>query len=190
MFVGIDQSLTHFAAISIAGPEDPEYRLLVVKPKTHGPRRLWELRDALSDWLDEGGKPTAIAMESYGFSSQKAAVLGELGGMVKLALLDLYGLDSELSYPALPTPQQLKMFAGLPGNAKKNLVLKAVFQKWGIDFNDDNEADAYVLAKIACSLVHGARFEYEKKVLAKIKVHAEWEQPKLSPSRPRRTSSG
>lgn len=194
-YVGIDQSLTHFAAAAIRGPEDDAEELLEMKPKTKGARRLWELRDGLSDWLAKLGAELPvehIVMEGYAFSRQMGHVLGECGGMVKLALLDLYGVESQLAYPSIPTTQQLKMFCGLAGNAQKNLVLKAVFKKWGKDFADDNVADAYALAKIACSLSTGARFEYEKAVLAKIKVHAEWEPPKLSPRRPaaRRTSSG
>jgi len=194
-YVGIDQSLTHFAAAAIRGPEDDSENMLVIKPKSKGARRLYDIRDELTEWLstiyaEEG--IDHIVMEGYAFSRQMGHALGECGGMIKLALLDTFGYENELGYPTIVTPQQLKMFCGLAGNAQKNLVLKAVFQKWGKDFADDNEADAYALAKIACSLSTGARFEYEKKVLAKIKVHAEWEPLKLSPSRPaaRRTSSG
>ncbi|HET7110166.1 MAG TPA: hypothetical protein VFI41_04800 [Gemmatimonadales bacterium] len=163
-----------------------------MKPKTRGVRRLWDLRDGLQDWLAKlmvEAPIEHIVMEGYGFSSQKGVVLGELGGMVKLALLDEFGVENQLAYPSIPTSQQLKMFCGLPGNAQKNLMLKAVFKKWGKDFGDDNEADAYALAKVACSLKLGPRFEYEKTVLAKIKVHAEWEPQKLSPRRPRSRSS-
>jgi len=192
MFVGIDQSLTAFAAVALKGPEDEDPNVLFIKPKTKGVRRLWDLREALSAWLESMSTPEHIVLEGYAYSSTMGHALGECGGMVKLALLDLYGVDDQLSYPSIPTTQQLKMFCGLPGNAKKNLMLKAVYQKWGVDFDDDNKADAYGLAKIACSLSTGARFEYEKHVLAKIKVHAEWEAPKmsLSPRRPRSRSSG
>lgn len=167
--------------------------MLVMKPKTKGARRLWELRDGLVEWVSklQAEAPVKhIVMEGYGFSSQKGVVLGELGGMVKLALLDHFGVEEQIAYPSIPTSQQLKMFCGLAGNAQKNLMLKAVYKKWGKDFADDNEADAYALAKIACSLTLGARFEYEKTVLAKIKEHSEWEPPKLSPRRPRSKSSG
>lgn len=192
-YVGIDQSLTHFAACAIRGPEDDNEEMLVMKPKVKGARRLWELRDGLVEWITKLPYPPTvehIAMEGYAFSRQMGHTLGECGGMTKLALLDAYGPESIVAYPSIPTTQQLKMFCGLPGNAQKNLMLKAVFKKWGKDFNDDNEADAYGLAKIACSLTLGARFDYEKAVLAKIKVHAEWEPPKLSPRRPRSKSSG
>jgi len=189
MYVGIDQSLTNFAAAAIKGPDDQDPLLLTVKPKTHGPRRLWELREALSAWLENMTEPAHIVMEGYAYSRQMGHVLGECGGMVKLALLDLYGVENQLAYPTIPTTQQLKMFCGLPGNAQKNLMLKAVLKKWGMDFNDDNQADAYGLAQMSASLMLGARFEYEKAVLAKLKVHAEWEVPKLRPSSRARKSS-
>lgn len=190
MYLGIDQSLTTFAACIIKGQDDADPDMLVIKPKTKGARRLFEIDEQFAYWVGGRGPIEHIAMEGYAFSRQMGHALGELGGVIKTRLLDEYGPDCQLSYPSIPTPQQVKMFAGLPGNAQKNLVLKAVFKKWGVDFNDDNEADAFVLAQIACSLQLGARLEYEKKVLAKIKVHAEWEPLKLSPRRPRRTSSG
>lgn len=188
-FIGIDQSLTTFAACCLIGEKDPMPAMLVIKPKTRGARRLWELRHTLSEWLVQF-QPDHIVMEGYAFSRQMGHSLGECGGMTKLALLDAYGPDEVLAYPTIPTTQQLKMFAGLPGNAQKNLVLKAVLKKWGHDFNDDNEADAYVLAQIACSLTLGARLEYEKNLLAKLKVHTEWEPPKPSRSLARSRSSG
>lgn len=157
--------------------------MLLVRPKSKGARRLHDLRDELVNWLGTLGPIEQITMEGYAFSRQMGHMLGECGGMIKLGLLDTFGVENKLAYPTIPTSQQLKMFAGLPGNAQKNLVLKAVLKKWGHDFNDDNEADAYVLAQIACSLTLGARLEYEKKVLAKLTEHAEWEPPKLQTTR-------
>jgi crossover junction endodeoxyribonuclease RuvC len=193
VFVGIDQSLTNFAAVALKGSDDPEPVHLTVKPKSKGVRRLWDLREELSAWLERLGPVEHITMEAYAFRQQMGHSLGECGGMVKLALADLYGLENQNAYPSIVKIQHLKMFAGLAGNAQKNLILKAVFQKWGQDYNDDNLADAYVLAQIAASLTIGARFEYEKTVLAKIAEHTEWELPKSSPRRTtaaKRTSSG
>lgn len=178
-------------AIRVIGDEEPV--LLTLKPRTYGPRRLWELRDGLVEWLTKLQVEMPIdhiVMEGYAFSRQMGHALGECGGMAKLALLDTFGLDAQLAYPTIPTTQQMKMFAGLPGNAKKQLILKAVWQKWKVDFNDDNLADAYVLAQIAASLELGARLEYEKKVLAKLKVNSEWEPPRLTATRPKTRSSG
>lgn len=187
-FVGIDQSLTAFAAAAVRAPGDTEPSILLVRPRTRGARRLWDLRDCLVDWLGGLGDVAHVSMEGYAFSRQMGHALGECGGMTKLALLDAYGPDALLAYPTIPTPAQLKMFVGLAGNAKKNLMIKAVFQKYGMDFDDDNVADAFVLAQISASLELGARFEYQQKVLAKIGVHAEWEQPTPQRLRPSRTA--
>ena len=35
------------------------------------------------------------------------------------------------------------------GHAKKNLMLLKVYKNWGIEFDDDNLADAYSLARMA-----------------------------------------
>lgn len=192
-YVGIDQSLTNFAAVAISGPKDTEPRELLYKPKLSGVRRLHSIQEHLVDWLKdiEFAMPIRhITMEGYAYSRQMGHALGECGAAVKLALLDWFGPERQLAYPSIPTAGQVKMFVGLPGNAQKNLVLKAVYKKYGVDFSDDNLSDAYVLAQMACSLTLGARLEYEKKVLSNVKAHTEWESPKLpSPRQPRIKSS-
>jgi hypothetical protein len=36
-----------------------------------------------------------------------------------------------------------------PGNTKKEMLPKEIFKRWGVDFDDMNIAEAYVLARIA-----------------------------------------
>jgi crossover junction endodeoxyribonuclease RuvC len=58
--------------------------------------------------------------------------------------------ENNVSFNIVP-PKTLKVFiAGKGnGNCKKNLILKEVYKKWGVDFTDDNLADAYGLARYA-----------------------------------------
>ncbi len=46
-------------------------------------------------------------------------------------------------------PGTLKKFVTGDGRAKKDLMLLKVYKKWGVEFDDDNLADAYSLARFA-----------------------------------------
>lgn len=46
------------------------------------------------------------------------------------------------------TPSQLKKFISGKGNCKKDLVILNVFKKYNVEFDNDNLADAFVLAKM------------------------------------------
>ena len=52
----------------------------------------------------------------------------------------------------LVTPSQLKKFATGKGNVDKNVVIKEVYKRFGIDTDDDNTADAVVLGYIGLAL--------------------------------------
>ena len=102
-----------------------------------------------------------IAMEGYAFGSQMANMLGELGGMVKLTIHDRYKIQ-----PLVVPPTSLKKFVtGKGTGVKKNQMLLSVYKKWGVEFDDDNAADSYALARIAAG--HFS-LEYEKEVYEKL----------------------
>lgn len=189
--------MTAFAGVAVRGTDDEKPELLLLRSKQHGPRRMSELRYFFTAWLStllETAPIAHVAMEGYANGARFGReAMGAIGEATKLWLFDTLG-DSEQSYPSIVEPMQLKSFIDLarPGQGKKQLILKALLQKYNVDFDDDNIADAYVLAQIAASLELGARFEYQKKVLAKIKVHAEWTPltaSPLIPTRPRGRSS-
>ena len=43
----------------------------------------------------------------------------------------------------------LKKYATGKGTAKKQEMLLQIYKRWGVEFNDDNAADAYALARLA-----------------------------------------
>jgi Holliday junction resolvasome RuvABC endonuclease subunit len=101
-----------------------------------------------------------VAMEGYAFGSQMANMLGELGGMVKLTLLD-FGI-----YPLIVPPTNLKKYVTGKGNGiSKSQMLLYVYKKWGVDFTDDNAADSYALARLVAGMHETA---YEKEVYDKL----------------------
>jgi Holliday junction resolvasome RuvABC endonuclease subunit len=166
--IGIDQSLTGFAlsAVSIAEPE--KHITWVYKSPYFGIERLADIRQWLIDTLDyvsDGHGIVDIAMEGSVLASHSALVLGELAAVVKMAIYDYFGEDENCRYPLKIPPMTLKKYAAGKGNAKKQEMLMQIYKRWGIEFNDDNAADAYALGRLAGKT---ANDEIEKAVAKQI----------------------
>ena len=158
VYVGIDQSYTGFAMTALS--LDGSYHTEVYKSELRGIRRLKDIRHFMIDFLDNF-QVVDIAMEGYAFGSQMANMLGELGGMVKLALLDYNYL-----FPMIVPPTSLKKYACGKGNGvSKSQILLHVYKNFNAEFTDDNAADSYVLAHLVSGM--GTR-KYEKEVYAKL----------------------
>lgn len=153
--IGIDQSLTGFAlsAVSIAEPE--KHLTWVYKSPYFGIERLADIRQWLIDTFDyvsEDHGIVDIAMEGSVLASHAALVLGELAAVVKMSIYDYFGEDESCRYPLKIPPMTLKKYASGKGNAKKQEMLMQIYKRWGIEFNDDNAADAYALGRLAGGL--------------------------------------
>jgi crossover junction endodeoxyribonuclease RuvC len=62
-------------------------------------------------------------------------------------------------------PMTLKKYAAGKGNAKKQEMLLQIYKRWGIEFNDDNAADSYALARLAAGI---AKDKVEEAVVTQI----------------------
>ena len=80
---------------------------------------------------------------SYGSKGEGAAQLAALNYAIRIWLL-LSGFKYDNS-----SPSALKKFVTGKGNCKKNLMLKEVYKKWKVDYEDDNLCDSYSLARMA-----------------------------------------
>jgi Holliday junction resolvasome RuvABC endonuclease subunit len=69
--------------------------------------------------------------------------LGELGGVVRLVLH-----DAGIPFVVVP-PTSLKLFVAGNGSADKDQMRTSTLGKWGVDFDQDDECDAYGLAQVA-----------------------------------------
>jgi crossover junction endodeoxyribonuclease RuvC len=157
VYLGIDQSYSGFA---ITAYQDGNYYTEVFKSDKKGIERLRDIQAYVMDSLYQYPKVTDVAMEGYAFGSQMANMLGELGGMVKLTLLD-FGI-----YPLIVPPTNLKKYACGKGNGvSKSQILLHVYKNWGAEFTDDNAADSYVLAHLVSGSYTRA---YEKEVYLKL----------------------
>jgi len=168
-YVGIDQSYTGFSVVFWM-PDEQEYlsfnRSYPKKKYGDGAERL----HAINSWFrsvidfyqaDFDFQFLGVCMEGYSHGAKNGREqAGELGGLVKMALHDF-----RLT-PTIVPPTSLKKFTTSKGNAAKNEMLLAVYKKWGFEFKDDNEADAFALARLAESIDRGATLKYEAEVIA------------------------
>lgn len=159
--VGIDQSLTGFAfsAVSVESPQ--EHKTWVFKSPYKGVQRLYDIDSFLYERFEElkenGNAIHDIAMEGTVLASQAALVLGELAATVKLFMYMRFN-STDYYYPPMPEicrtplqvpPMTLKKYATGKGTAKKQEMLLQIFKRWGVEFNDDNAADAYALGRLS-----------------------------------------
>ncbi len=148
--IGIDQSLTG-TGVCVLTSNRVETRLLEPSKGLHPVHRLRWFRAEFRALLDPGNGAdprTLVVFEGYGYGAKNSHshALGELGGVLKLALLDA-GLEA-----AVVPPSVLKKFVTGKGNAPKDQVAKELFKRFGVDTLNNNEADAAGLAIIGLGL--------------------------------------
>ena len=98
---------------------------------------------------------------SFGSSGEASAQLAALNYFIRI---NMYYL--KVNFYTI-SPGQLKKYITGNGQAKKNLMLKEVFKRWNVDFNSDNIADAYSLARYALDNYNKGIFEIHKKIKEK-----------------------
>lgn len=171
-FIGIDQSYTGLA-MAVFIPARNHYNVVMGSfPKAkagHGVTRLLLVEKAIDAFLAgvaEESEITHICMEGYSHGASIGREMsGELGYAVKRLLFKTF--DDPLCYPTIVPPTSVKKFATGSGVSAKNLMIKAVYTKWGADVDNDNAADAYTLARIAASADQATtptQFAYERAV--------------------------
>ncbi len=164
--MGIDPSLTSTGIVMLSANE--EFESSAIQATTRGVERLAEIREAIWDAADTWFElPRLVAIESYAFGARGAAMfsLGELGGVLRWSLYSWH-----VPYIDVP-PSQVKKFATGHGNAKKDEIMLAVYKRWGVEFHTSDEADAYVLARIALALTEGddKLTEFQREVVKALK---------------------
>lgn len=143
--LGLDPSLTAYGMTLMSQDDPSDWSTWVIKVKSRGTKRLTEIRQHILTRLT-GLDLRYVLMEGYSFGSSKSQAhkAGELGGAIKLALWDH-------SLPAAHTmaPTSLKKFTTGSGNSSKSEMLLQVYKRWDVEFDDDNAADSYALARAA-----------------------------------------
>jgi crossover junction endodeoxyribonuclease RuvC len=140
--LAVDPSTKCGYAVTVGDRLELSGEIKTPKGKTGIPRALW-LADQIEELIARH-KVTRAVIEGYSFASNfNQATMVELGTILRLRLMQC-GLD----YLEVP-PTSLKKFVSGKGNAKKDMMLLSVFQRFGVSCATDNEADAVGLAFFA-----------------------------------------
>jgi Holliday junction resolvasome RuvABC endonuclease subunit len=124
-----------------------------------GMKRLAYIRDRVVKWAAYVDLPDVVVIEGYSFASTGRAgiSLGELGGVIRLALL-----ERDIPFVEIPPTCRAKYATG-KGNAGKSLVVSCATYRAQRVFPTDDEADAWVLWQMAL-----AHYEPESPLLVKV----------------------
>lgn len=116
----------------------------LIQPGCVGAERLDFVREALLDGLyPRQGDQTIVAIEGYAYGrANQAHQLGELGGVIRLALY-----NHELDWVEIP-PKLIKLYGCGTGNASKDDVLLAAVRRFGYKGSSKDEADALILHRL------------------------------------------
>lgn len=144
LWIGIDQSYSGFGLLVLDKEKEHDRQLWKFPVLGSDGARLHRIREEISSYLSTYDSDSIrLAIEGYAHASRfNREKLGELGGIVKLAWFEFYGDD-----PLIVPPTVLKKFATGKGNASKAQMIASVKERWGVEFVNDNLADAYALAK-------------------------------------------
>jgi Holliday junction resolvasome RuvABC endonuclease subunit len=145
---GIDPSLSGTGIVIISDDEKHqkstriESKLLHSNPEDSMDKRLKYLVDEIRKTI-HGFRPLEVRLESPALRALgRIAELSALYYMIRAMLV-----EENIRFHVVPPPTWKKHMLG-KGNAKKDLLLKIVYKKWNVDFDDDNLAVAYCLAKM------------------------------------------
>ena len=152
-FIGLDLSLTS-TGVSVDGAT------FSIKPKTRGVERLVEISERVVNHAINS-KCSAAIIEGYSFGSKfsRAHSLGELGGVVKVALYKAGFLVVEVP------PKCRAKFATGNGNSNKEDVLRSLMGQFPARFNlecGNDECDAWVLEQMAYAKLGESTHEWSK----------------------------
>ena len=146
IYVGIDPSLSG-CGIAVLGRGKPFLRTVSTESKDILYERVDYILGCVMKALNRATPDTvAICIEEPFIHAKHAhGALGIIGlGYAIREMLYTCGY----SWTEVPV-SSLKKFATGKGNAGKTEVIASVIKRWGADVKNDNEADAFALAKMA-----------------------------------------
>jgi crossover junction endodeoxyribonuclease RuvC len=144
MFVGMDPSYNGFAIVVLDKDANILEKKLFGSESKEVEDRLIELEKEYK-FIRNIMSLHSVCIEGPAYASQGAYILqmGALHYMIRLMLK-----RAKIDFKVI-APGTLKKFVTGDGRAKKNLMLLNVYKRWGIEFDNDNLADAYSLARMA-----------------------------------------
>jgi crossover junction endodeoxyribonuclease RuvC len=156
LIIGIDPSLTSTGIVVLRDGKVELAETTKNRPDLGTIERVKLIRERIASIIEnlineektEWQAPDLIVIEGFSYGSKGRSVfdIAYLGWRIRE---DLERLKEQDNIPWLEVPpSQLKKFATGQGNANKEIILQQVYKRWGVEFSDNNQADAYVLAQI------------------------------------------
>lgn len=164
-YAGFDLSLTG-SGIVILDSTGKVHERHVISVKCFGAERLDKIQNIIRSIISKY-KIELVCIEDYAFAAVgKTFHIGELGGVIRLLLFRLGVKFINIK------PTSAKKFAtGSGGGASgsKAQVTMYVYKNWNFQAIDDNEADAFVLCRIALALHNfGVLEKHQREVIEQI----------------------
>jgi len=145
MFVGIDPSFNSTGIIILDNDgKIVEQMNFSLKEFEKIEEKLIQFEKTIS-FIPKMIRLESVYIEGPSYMSSGQYVL-QMGALHYLLRLFLY--RHNINYKVI-APGTLKKFVTGKGNAKKDLILLKVYKRWGVEFEIDDLADAYGLARMA-----------------------------------------
>lgn len=153
VFIGVDQSFTDTGLVALDQAGDHIAHASVETKPSKRPMaeidRLLFIWNGVQEFISEhvGSHEVGVCLEEFAFSkTNKMADLGGLGWFLRIMFS-----RTPWNFSVAPI-QSVKRTATGKGVANKAAVILNVYKRWGFETDNDNLADAYVLARIAWAL--------------------------------------
>ena len=138
--IGLDLSLTSTGVCKANAVQGTMSHIIRTTNRLSRYERLAKIRDSVLDTVGDAGLVVVEELPSHGPNNATIVRLGELHGVIGTAL-------HEWSVPvARVAVSSLKKYATGKGNAKKTDLRMAALKRFGIEFDSDDECDAFFLA--------------------------------------------
>tara|TARA_Y100000310_G_C20297025_1_gene629916 strand:+ start:163 stop:666 length:504 start_codon:yes stop_codon:yes gene_type:complete len=159
--IGLDLSLCETGVCVLY--DDCIHKSFIIRTNFKGVRRLEFIRNEIVKILTTYPS-NIVCVEGYSFGSRagQAFSIGELGGVIKVWLLES-GLKT-----IIIAPTSLKKFITGKGNAPKDVMLMKTLQKYKQEFTNNNQCDAFGLAKVGQAYLNGTDIGYEQEAMKKV----------------------
>jgi Holliday junction resolvasome RuvABC endonuclease subunit len=152
--IGIDPSLTRTAVCCLY--EDGTHEMVTLKsPPPHEKSltsRIWRFAkhaQNIGEVIRAGAELILLEGYSYGSKGSSVITLGEFGGVLRNQL----SLQGSLSLTREVSPSTLKQFVLGKGVGDKDQISAHLTHHYGVLLNNNDEYDAYGLAKLAACVV-------------------------------------
>lgn len=171
--IGIDPSLTGTGVVVLVDGKLKEKALIKTKPDVEKTpvnelKRLLNITSKIQLITNKYTQYTEmVVIEGLSFGARNTTALIQLSGLNYLIRKLLYELNIPFTICA---PTTLKKFICGKGNAQKDLVMMKVYKRYNVTLTNDNEADAYVMSRIADALVREVKLTtFQKEVINLLK---------------------